>query len=180
MVTGCLHTRDAIPADMAMRWSFQLCTVPPVSPPPVIFSQSSPEVTAVQPREVSISVTEAIRSLSFSRSLPIFRMRVSPSAAAAATDRIGTRSGICAPSISQPWRWPPEMVSRPFSRSTQAPIRSRIGTMAESPCTLSGESPVTVSPSSDSAPAVSQKAPLDQSPSAVTLPGVVYRVGVMR
>ena len=102
-----------------------------------------------------------------SRSAP--KMRVVPSAQAAAKASGGTRSGMSRAFSSMPRSRPGRTVTASPSVETSAPKRARIAAAARSPCRESGASPVTVT-GEEIAPAVSQKAAFDQSPSTSAAP----------
>ena len=82
----------------------------------------------------------------------------------------GTRSGQSLTLISQPLRMSGETVAVSPERETRAPRRASAPMMTRSPCELERLRPVTLTPL-PRAPAASQKAALDQSPSTSTPPG---------
>ena len=86
-------------------------------------------------------------------------------ATAATKDRIGTKSGISAASISMPTRLP-FLTYIPWELIViSAPIALNMLINSLSPCKESIFNPFINNPSSSKAPAQIQNAPLDQSPS---------------
>ena len=101
-------------------------------------------------------------------------IRVVPAAQAASRASGGARSGVLRTSRLQPCSGAGRTVTASAFCSTSAPKRCRSSKMARSPCPDSACRPVTVT-GRESAPAASQKAAFDQSPSARTAPGERYR-----
>ena len=120
------------------------------------------------------SWTARSRSLSFKRSRWALIMRVSPSATAAQTERMGMMSGIWLPSITVPCSWEGQAMTLSCTTVMLAPICRRTSQIALSPCSDCGERPATSSFFWPITPAAIQKAALLQSPWAVSSPGVRY------
>jgi len=119
--------------------------------------------------------TAASLSLSFSRRRPALYILVSPSAAAASTEITGTRSGMSEASISVPRRFEGDDTTCSSVTITLPPNFLIMSTIFLSPCTDSGFSPVTATEFLPTAPAHSQNAALDQSPSTDMLSGALKR-----
>lgn len=157
-----------------MRWSLVPSHAPPRSAvrprttsPSGIFSTSAP-------RSSRSCRVVARRSLSLMRRRPALMKRVSPSAKAATTERTGTRSGIWGALTVMPRSAPGRTVTASSVMETSAPKASRSFTTARSPWRESARSPVSVTPL-PRAPAQSQKALFDQSPSTSAAPGLLSR-----
>ena len=99
-------------------------------------------VLGKEPASVSAAAIALSLSLSLMRSRAAPVMRLSPSAAAIATARIGTRSGTCAQSTRRPCSFDAQETSVSPSQRISAPMSRRISTIARSPCALCGSSPV--------------------------------------
>jgi hypothetical protein len=73
-----------------------------------------------------------------------------------------------------PFIWLPEAQTAPSSNAMRAPKRARISVTALSPWAVPAESPPTDMGPPTAAPAHSQKAAFDQSPSGMIFEGVLY------
>ena len=112
------------------------------------------------------------RSDSLMRRRAQSRKTVVPSDTAATADMTGTRSGISRAESSNPWSLSGLTVAAFVERTMRAPKRESAARMLRSPWAELIETPSTVMVSVPMAPAHSQNAALDQSPSTATSPGV--------